>query len=102
MDTRRLTYIVWCLAAAALSLTIVALQPSTARPSVAIISRPLPTIPVPIAVDIGTAWLGPVASAPHRGTVLMRGARMTGSAGDESARPLAVARHQSAAANRAN
>jgi hypothetical protein len=100
MDTRRLTYIVWCLAAAALSVIIVALQPSAAPPSVAMASRPLPTATLPIAVDIGAAWLGPVASAPRPSSLLMRGARMIGSVGDGGARPLAVARH--IVANRPN
>jgi len=36
-----------------------------------------------MSVDIGTAWLGPVPPAVRRGPVVMRGAHVIGSPGDD-------------------
>jgi hypothetical protein len=101
MNTRGWTYVVWLLAAASLSMMIVALQPSTVRPLPPIESRPIAELAPPLTVDIGTAWLGPVAAA-RRGPVVMRGAHVIGSTGDDGARPLSVARHQAVAPNPPN
>jgi hypothetical protein len=58
MNTLRWTYLVWFLAAVSLSLTIIALQPSTVRPLSAMTLRPSPESIPPVTVDIGNAWLG--------------------------------------------
>jgi len=92
MNRRQLALVVWCAAAACLPVVVSALRPAVPARIVSRVERhPSLAAQPPLAVEIGTVYIGPVARAPSgRGApIWMRGARLTGVA--EDPKPLVVA-----------